>query len=51
MEIECEKQMEAEGMTIHEVDNTPFKEAVEPVYDSLGYRDLRDQILTEAGLK
>lgn len=51
MEIECEKQMEAEGMTIHELDNTPFKEAVEPVYDSLGYKDLRDQILTEAGLK
>lgn len=51
MEIECEKQMEEEGMTIHELDNTPFKEAVEPVYDSLGYKDLREQILTEAGLK
>ncbi len=51
MEIECEKQMAEAGMTIHDVDNTPFKEAVEPVYEKLGYKDLRDQILTEAGLK
>lgn len=51
MEIECEKEMEEEGMTIHELDNAPFKEAVEPVYEKLNYKDLRDQILTEAGLK
>ena len=49
MELECEKEMEAEGMTIHELDNTPFKEAVEPVYDNLGYTELREQILAEAG--
>lgn len=51
MELDCEKQMEEEGMTIHEVDAAPFKEAVEPVYEKLGYKELRDQILTEAGLK
>lgn len=49
MERECEKEMEAEGMTIHELDNTPFKEAVESVYDSLGYDELREEILAEAG--
>lgn len=49
LELECEKEMEAEGMTIHELDNTPFKEAVEPVYEKLGYKELREQILAEAG--
>ena len=37
-------------MTIHELDNTPFKEAVEKVYTDLNYSDLRDAILKEAGL-
>lgn len=50
MEIECEKEMAAQGMTIHELDNTPFKEAVEKVYTDLNYSDLRDAILKEAGL-
>ena len=51
MELDCEKEMEEEyGVTIHELDNTPFKEAVEPVYADLGYEELRDQILAEAGL-
>ena len=50
MEIECEKEMEELGVTIHEVDHTPFKEAVEQVYTDLNYEELRTQILTEAGL-
>ena len=50
MEIECEKEMAAKGVTINELDNTPFKEAVEPVYTALGYADLRTAILAEAGL-
>lgn len=50
MEIECEKEMAAKGMTINELDNTPFKEAVESVYTDLGYADLRAAILAEAGL-
>ncbi len=49
MEQECEKEMAEEGMTIHDVDDTPFKEAVEAVYDSLGYKELREKILSEAG--
>ena len=48
MEIECEKQMADLGVTIHELDNTPFKEAVEPVYEQLGYMELRTKILEEA---
>ena len=50
MEIECEKEMAAKGVTINELDNTPFKEAVESVYTDLGYADLRAAILAEAGL-
>lgn len=48
MEVECEKQMADLGVTIHELDNTPFKEAVEPVYEQLGYMELRTKILEEA---
>ena len=48
MEVECEKQMADLGVTIHELDNTPFKEAVEPVYEQLGYKELRTKILEEA---
>ena len=44
------RKMAAQGMTIHELDNTPFKEAVEKVYTDLNYSDLRDAILKEAGL-
>lgn len=50
MEIECEKEMAEMGVTIHEMDTTPFKEAVEQVYTDLNYDELRTQILTEAGL-
>ncbi len=43
-----EKDMaEKHGMTIHEVDPAPFIAAVQPVYEELGYTQLRDQILAE----
>lgn len=50
MELECEKEMADKGVTIHEVDTAPFKEAVQSVYADLGYEELRSEILAEAGL-
>lgn len=50
MELQCEQEMADMGVTIHELDNTPFKEAVESVYTKLGYEELRTQILAEANL-
>jgi tripartite ATP-independent transporter DctP family solute receptor len=39
-----EELMAAEGVTIDEIDVTPFVEATEGVYDILGYTELRDQL-------
>ncbi len=39
-----EKEMTAKGVTISEIDITPFKDATAPVYDKLGYGDLRDEM-------
>ena len=39
-----EKQMTDEGVTITEIDISPFKEATAPVYDKLGYGALRDEM-------
>lgn len=41
---DIEKAMEAEGVTISEIDVTPFREATAPVYDKLGYGELRDTL-------
>ncbi len=38
---EIEKSLKASGMTINEIDVTPFKNATAGVYDKLGYGDLR----------
>lgn len=38
---EIEKSLKAAGMTIDEIDVTPFKNATAGVYDKLGYGDLR----------
>ena len=46
---EDEKLMVEAGMTVVEPDITPFKEAVEPVYEKLGYAELRDQLWAEIG--
>ncbi|WP_029008319.1 C4-dicarboxylate TRAP transporter substrate-binding protein [Azospirillum halopraeferens] len=39
-----EKQMTEKGMTIAEIDVTPFREATLPVYDKLGFGDLHKQV-------
>lgn len=46
---EAEKKMIEAGMIISEPDVTPFKEAVEPVYEKLGYAELRAQLYKEIG--
>lgn len=46
---EAEKKMEEAGMVISEPDVTPFKEAVNPVYEKLGYDELRAQLYEEIG--
>jgi len=38
---EIEKSLKASGMTIDEIDVTPFRNATAGVYDKLGYGDLR----------
>jgi TRAP-type C4-dicarboxylate transport system substrate-binding protein len=45
-----EREMTEKGMVIREVDKTPFKAAVEPVYEKLGYSELRTKIAKELGL-
>ncbi|MFP4490849.1 MAG: C4-dicarboxylate TRAP transporter substrate-binding protein [Spirochaetaceae bacterium] len=44
------KEMEGEGVTVHEIDKDPFIEAVQPVYDEMGFADLRDELYEELGL-
>lgn len=39
-----EKEMAAKGVTISEIDVTPFRDATASVYDKLGYGDLRDEM-------
>lgn len=39
-----EKQLKENGISVREVDVTPFKEATAVVYDDLGYGDLRDTL-------
>ena len=46
---EDEKLMVETGMTVVEPDVAPFKAAVEPVYEKLGYAELRDQLWAEIG--
>jgi tripartite ATP-independent transporter DctP family solute receptor len=44
-----EADLKAQGMTVAEIDVTPFKEATAGVYDTLGYGDLRDELQKIAG--
>lgn len=39
-----EEELKAAGMTVTEIDVTPFKEATAGVYDTLGYGELRDTL-------
>jgi tripartite ATP-independent transporter DctP family solute receptor len=41
---QIEADLKAEGMTVSEIDVTPFKEATAVVYEKLGYADLRDEL-------
>lgn len=41
---DIEAKLKAAGMTVNEIDVTPFKEATAGVYDKLGYGSLRDQL-------
>lgn len=41
---DIEKQLTANGVTITEIDTAVFKAATAPVYDKLGYGELRDQL-------
>lgn len=41
---EYERLMKEEGVEIHEIDVTPFREATASVYDTLGYADLRKEV-------
>lgn len=50
-EAEVEKDMESKGMTMHEVDIELFKEATDPLYDKLGYRELQNELYIEMGIK
>lgn len=44
MLAEIEKNLTDAGVTVSEIDVTPFKEATRPVYDTLGYGALRDEL-------
>ena len=41
---DIEKSLKAAGMTIDEIDVTPFRNATAGVYEKLGYGDLRDKL-------
>lgn len=44
MLADIEKKLTEGGVTVSEIDVTPFKDATAPVYDTLGYGALRDQL-------
>jgi tripartite ATP-independent transporter DctP family solute receptor len=46
---DLEKKMKAKGVTINEIDVTPFRKATAVVYDKLGYGSLRDKLRKIAG--
>ncbi len=50
MITEEEAEMAKNGMKFIEVDKTPFKQAVEPVYAKLGYTELKAKLIKELGL-
>jgi tripartite ATP-independent transporter DctP family solute receptor len=43
--LDFENKMAAAGVTVSEIDVTPFVEATEPVYDKLGYGELRKELM------
>lgn len=47
--VDFEEKMVENGLTINDVDKTPFIEAAQKAYEELGFADLRDQIWSEIG--
>lgn len=47
--IEIEEKLKAAGMTVSEIDVTPFRKATEVVYEKLGYVKLREAIQKISG--
>lgn len=41
---QIQADLTSKGVSVREIDTTPFKEATAPVYDKLGYGDLRDKL-------
>ena len=39
-----EKMMKDKGLTVADIDTTPFRQATQGVYEKLGYADLRKQV-------
>ena len=39
-----ERQMKEKGVTIDEIDVTPFRTATAPVYEKLGYAELHKEV-------
>ena len=46
-EARVEAEMEKEGVTLHEVDQTAFRERTEPLYAKFGYEELRAHLMDE----
>jgi len=46
---EAEKKMVEAGLTVVEPDLAPFKAAVDPIYEKLGFAELREQLYKEMG--
>ncbi len=44
------KDMEAQGVTFVKIDKTHFIEAVQPVYEQMGFADLKKELYAELGL-
>ncbi len=44
------EEMQAAGLHVETIDKTPFIEAVQPLYEKLGYTDLKNELYKELGL-
>jgi len=44
-------EMEGLGVSFVEIDKTPFKEAVKPVFDDMGFTELKAELYAELGLE
>jgi TRAP-type C4-dicarboxylate transport system substrate-binding protein len=44
------KEMETKGVTFLKIDKTPFIKAVQPVYEKMGFADLKNELYKELGI-